>query len=106
MNRHCLCFISALTLTAGLFAQDPKVQLPKLSPTATLKQNVGLTDIDLVYSRPGVKGRAIFGKMIPFASILAGDSQVPVESEAFMAVLTRISSHAKDRDQAENAGPK
>jgi hypothetical protein len=69
MNRHCLCFISALTLTAGLFAQDPKVQLPKLSPTVTLKQNVGLTDIDLVYSRPGVKGREIFGKMIPFGSV-------------------------------------
>ena len=69
MNRPCLCFLSALTLTAGLFAQDPKIQLPKLSPTVTVKQNVGLTDIDLVYSRPGVKGREIFGKMIPFGSV-------------------------------------
>jgi hypothetical protein len=69
MNRHCLCLISALTLTAGLFAQDPDLQLPKLSPAATLKQTVGLTNIDLVYSRPGVKGREIFGKMIPFGSV-------------------------------------
>jgi hypothetical protein len=69
MNRHCLCVVSSLALAAGLFAQDPNVQLPKLSPTVTVKQNVGITDIDLVYSRPGVKGREIFGKMIPFGSV-------------------------------------
>src|SRR5664279_351842 len=69
MNRHCLCFFSALTLTAGLFAQDPKIQLPKLSPAATLKQTVGLTDIEINYSRPSLKGRVVVGKIDPYAKV-------------------------------------
>jgi len=69
MTRSFLRSIPALILTAGLFAQDPKIQLPKLSPTGTVKQSVGLTTIEIVYSRPGVKGREIFGKMIPFGSV-------------------------------------
>lgn len=40
-----------------LSAQD----LPKPSPFSTLEQRVGLTDFKVEYSRPGVKGREIFG---------------------------------------------
>jgi Protein of unknown function (DUF2911) len=69
MNRYCLPFISALALATGLFAQDPKVQLPQLSPLSTVKQSVGITDIEIVYSRPGVKGREIFGKKEPFGKV-------------------------------------
>jgi hypothetical protein len=49
-------------LATGLLAQSPapKIDFPAPSPTATLKQRVGLTDIEIVYSRPGVKGRKVF----------------------------------------------
>ncbi|MFA5265276.1 MAG: DUF2911 domain-containing protein [Opitutaceae bacterium] len=69
MNRYGLPIISALVLATGLFAQDPKVQLPQQSPLCTIKQSVGVTDIGIAYSRPGVKGREIFGKMIPFGAV-------------------------------------
>ncbi len=36
---------------------------------ARLKQRVGLTDIEVAYSRPGVKGREIFGAMIPYGKV-------------------------------------
>lgn len=52
---------SALLLTSTLFAQAPKIKFPAPSPTATLKQRFGTTDIEITYSRPGVKGRQIFG---------------------------------------------
>jgi hypothetical protein len=51
------------------FAQAPSIQFPAPSPACTLKQCVGLTDIEIVYSRPGVKGREIFGTLIPYGKV-------------------------------------
>jgi len=54
---------------SSVFAQAPKLELPQASPTATLKQRVGLTDIEITYSRPGVKGRKIFGGLEPWGEV-------------------------------------
>jgi hypothetical protein len=42
-------------------AQAPAVRLPRPSQKATVMQTVGVTDITITYSRPGVKGRKIWG---------------------------------------------
>jgi hypothetical protein len=52
-----------------LEAQTPNVSFPAASPACTLKQRVGLTDIEIVYSRPGVKGRTIFGGIVPYGQV-------------------------------------
>ncbi|MBY5957685.1 DUF2911 domain-containing protein [Membranicola marinus] len=59
MLMTCICIFTAHPLTA-------QVQAPSASPTATLKQDVGLTDIEITYSRPGVKNRTIFGELVPY----------------------------------------
>lgn len=64
-----LTIASALFAVSNLFAQTPRVDFPQPSPTSTLKQRVGLTDIEIVYSRPGVKGRPIFGGIVPFGQV-------------------------------------
>jgi hypothetical protein len=51
------------------FAQAQSVQFPAPSPACTLKQRVGLTDIEIVYSRPGIKGREIFGTLVPYGKV-------------------------------------
>ena len=43
-----------------------KITTPQPSPKATVEQRVGLTDISIEYSRPGVRGRTIFGDLVPF----------------------------------------
>ena len=43
-----------------------KITRPQPSPKATVEQRVGLTDVSVEYSRPGVKGRSIFGDLVPF----------------------------------------
>jgi hypothetical protein len=58
-----------LLLAASLPAQTPKVDFPAPSPACTLKQRVGLTDIEIVYSRPGVKDRTIFGSLVPYGQV-------------------------------------
>ena len=65
-------FLAAAALAGGLSAQvpaAPKIDFPAASPTATLKQRVGLTDIEITYSRPGVKGRTIFGGLEPWGEV-------------------------------------
>jgi hypothetical protein len=73
MNAKTLLFslvcVSGLVLPSGLFAQTPKVNFPAASPACTLKQRVGLTDFEIVYSRPGVKGRTIFGGIVPYGQV-------------------------------------
>lgn len=72
LPRLSLALFSSLAFCAGLSAQTPpppKLELPAPSPTSTVKQRVGITDIEIVYSRPGVKGRKIFGGLEPWGEI-------------------------------------
>jgi len=57
--------ITSLSLTT--FAQDLKV--PAASPKSTVKQNFALGEITIEYSRPGVKGRVVYGEVVPFDQI-------------------------------------
>ncbi len=65
----CLSALAPLALASGLLAQPAQVQFPAPSPACTLKQRVGLTDIEIVYSRPGVKDRPIFGGIVPYGEV-------------------------------------
>src|SRR5208283_2885623 len=69
MLRSLVVAMSGLALVSGLQAQTPRIDFPAASPACTLKQRVGLTDIEVVYSRPGVKNRTIFGGIVPFDQV-------------------------------------
>jgi hypothetical protein len=71
LNTLAIAIASTLALTPGLFAQAPKVDFPAPSPACTIKQRVGLTDIEVVYSRPGMKGRKIFSAdgLVPYGKV-------------------------------------
>lgn len=70
---HRLAVIAlAIASIAGLPAQTapaPKIDFPAASPGATLKQRVGLTDVEISYSRPSAKGRKIFGGLVPYGQV-------------------------------------
>ncbi len=55
---------SALTLVPAL--AHAELVLPRPSPKANLVQQIGITDLTVSYSRPGVKGRAIWGALVPY----------------------------------------
>jgi len=57
-----LAFTTAYTVNA-------QIETPQPSPSSKLEQRVGLTDITIEYSRPGVKGRKIFGGLEAFDKI-------------------------------------
>lgn len=60
--RFPLVLAAAAALAAPALAQ---FETPRPSPKLTLTQRVGLTDVSISYSRPSVKGRAIWGALVP-----------------------------------------
>ena len=69
MSKHFLSFPAAVVAAATLLAApaaQAQIATPQASPKSTVSQRVGLTDITIVYSRPGVKARNIFGTVVPF----------------------------------------
>jgi hypothetical protein len=72
MNPKALLYSfisSGLLFATTVSAQTPKVDFPSASPLSTLKQRVGLTDIEITYSRPSAKGRPIFGGLVPYGQV-------------------------------------
>ncbi|MBO6607540.1 DUF2911 domain-containing protein [Psychroserpens sp.] len=59
----------AFAICAMTFNANAQIQTPQPSPAAKLTQKVGLTDITVEYSRPGVKGRTIFGGLEPWGTV-------------------------------------
>jgi hypothetical protein len=63
-----------LTFGAAEYASaqaPPSVRLPRPSQKASVMQTIGVTDVTITYSRPGVKGRKIWGDA-PAAATAAG----------------------------------
>ena len=60
--------LSVLVLVAS-FNVNAQIKTPKPSPSQTLTQTVGLTDVTLEYSRPSMRGRTIFGELVPYNEV-------------------------------------
>ncbi|HYO23004.1 MAG TPA: DUF2911 domain-containing protein [Flavisolibacter sp.] len=66
--------IRKLLLCASIWAtcytaNAQQLKTPAPSPTQTIKQDFGLSSIELSYSRPAMKGRKIFGDLVPFGKV-------------------------------------
>lgn len=46
-----------------------QLRLPQPSPAATITQTIGLTPVTIKYHAPGVKGRAVWGELVPFNQV-------------------------------------
>lgn len=58
--------IIALAIFIANSTIEAQVRTPQASPHANFTQVVGLTDVEVDYSRPSMKGRTIFGDLVPF----------------------------------------
>lgn len=62
-------FLLAAFSTMICFAEAQQLKTPAPSPLQTVKQEFGLSAVELSYSRPAVKGRAIFGGLVPYGKV-------------------------------------
>lgn len=65
MKKTAILLLLAFTSLAA----KAQITTPQPSPLSTVKQVVGLTDVTLEYSRPAMKGRTIFGDLVPFEKL-------------------------------------
>lgn len=65
-----LLFISAFIVFSvqDTYSQQ-KNEKVRISPKASVSQTVGFTDVTISYSRPGVKGRKIWGGLVPYDKV-------------------------------------
>ncbi|TVZ55551.1 Protein of unknown function (DUF2911) [Lutibacter sp. Hel_I_33_5] len=59
----------SLFVVAISFSANAQIKTPAPSPSSKMEQAVGLTDVTLEYSRPGMKGRTIFGDLVPYGKL-------------------------------------
>ena len=61
---------AALLLTVSVAAaQVPRLPTPWASPRARVSQVIGVSEVSLDYGRPGVKGRVIWGGIVPWDAV-------------------------------------
>ena len=92
----------------ALGAQAPTVEFPQASPPALVREQFGLTTVEVEYARPGVKGRKIFGGLVPHGEVWRtganaatkvtfstdvtfGGEEVPAGSYALFTIRARAS---------------
>src|SRR5687768_14157161 len=63
--------LTLLSLAALIFfaADAQTLRTPAPSPLQTIKQDVGIGNIELSYSRPGMRGRKVFGDLVPYGNV-------------------------------------
>lgn len=66
MNKMFATIGALILFAVPSFSQ---VKMPAPSPTQTIKQDFGLSSIELTYSRPGLKGRNVFGEVVMYDSL-------------------------------------
>lgn len=62
-----------LLLASGLFFSvqdaDAQIKLPPASSTQFIIQDLGISQVSIIYQRPNIKGRKIFGDLVPYNQI-------------------------------------
>jgi hypothetical protein len=65
--RTALCLLAVAALASPASAQQ--LELPRPSPNAKVSQFIGVTEVAVEYSSPGVKNRKIWGTVVPYDKV-------------------------------------
>jgi Protein of unknown function (DUF2911) len=68
-SRNMKNLLLGLAIIGCTSLAQAQISMPQPSPAAKVSQTVGLTEVSVAYSRPGVKGRKIFGEVVPFGAL-------------------------------------
>jgi len=76
-NMKQLFAIALVAISLNSFAQA--IKMPAPSPGQTIKQDFSLSFIEVNYSRPVIKGRTIFGDIVPFGKLWRAGANNPTK---------------------------
>ncbi len=64
-----IVFVSAFFASILHAQEGKKIEFPQPSPLASVTERVGVTEVTIEYSRPSVRGRKIFGGLVPYGEV-------------------------------------
>ncbi len=59
----------SLLLALSATAVTAQIKTPAASPGGKIEQTIGLVDVSVEYSRPSMKGRTIYGDLVPYDKV-------------------------------------
>lgn len=65
--KKSFLFAGLILILSG--AANAQIKTPQLSPSCKISQDIGLTKVEVEYSRPSAKGRKVFGDLVPFGTL-------------------------------------
>ena len=74
LKRFYISFFAVLLVLFGALIASAQVRTPRPSSKASVMQTIGVTDVTITYSRPGVKGRTIWGDPLPEQAATKGEA--------------------------------
>ena len=74
LKRFYISFFAVLLVLFGALIASAQIRTPRPSAKASVMQTIGVTDVTITYSRPGVKGRTIWGDPLPEQAATKGEA--------------------------------
>jgi tetratricopeptide (TPR) repeat protein len=106
LTLSLLCAIAVIAMSASVFAQG--ITTPRIpSPAAKVSQTIGISTVTVNYSRPSVKGRAVWGDLVPYGWNVQGfgnQKSAPWRAGANENTVIEFSHDAMVEGQAVPAG--
>lgn len=68
-NLHVKKLLVAVCISVSAFALAQDYSVPAVSPRQKVEQQFSMSKISIDYGRPGVKGRKIFGELVPYGQV-------------------------------------
>lgn len=91
--RRAVVALGGSALLSLPFVASAQPEVPHPSPRAKVEQRVGITDFSVDYSSPGVKGRRIWGELVPWGELWragANSATVLTASRDFFVGETQV----------------
>jgi hypothetical protein len=81
LKRSSVSFFAVLFVLCFAASAFAQITVPRPSQSASVMQRIGVTDITITYSRPGVKGRKIWGDPLPEQAKVQGEATLDNQNE-------------------------
>ena len=81
LKRSSVSFFAVLFVLCFAASAFAQITVPRPSQSASVMQRIGVTDITITYSRPGVKGRKIWGDPLPEQAKTQGEATLDNQNE-------------------------
>lgn len=108
MRKRMNIRLIALILALGSVGANAQLTLPRTpSPAASVSQTIGISTINVKYSRPSVKKREVWGKMVPYGynkQAFGAGNEAPWRAGANENTVIEFSHDAKVEGQTVPAG--